>query len=183
MIHHLTTPLEETRLASLLAGDEVSISGRLIVARDVAHLRLLAEIRAGRPLPFDPRGQIIYYMGPSPTPPGRVIGSSGPTTSGRMDVLTPPLLDLGVKGLLGKGRRSPEVREILCRRRAIYLAAGGGVGALLSLHILEAKIIAWPELGPEALRSLWVDQFPALVINDLYGADFYDLGPNNYRLS
>jgi fumarate hydratase subunit beta len=173
--------LEEGVLEGLTAGDEVIISGRLLAARDQAHKRLVDLVEQGLELPFDPVGQIIYYVGPTPARPGRVIGAAGPTTSGRMDLLTVPLLRLGLKGLLGKGRRSGEVKKALMEHRAIYLAAFGGAGAFYAQRIRQARILAWPELGPEALMELMVEDFPAVVINDLSGGDLYQSGPAAWR--
>jgi fumarate hydratase subunit beta len=168
-------------LPGLVSGREVRLDGRLLVARDQAHKRLAELLEAGRGLPFDPEGQIIYYMGPTPAPPGRPIGAAGPTTSGRMDALTAPLLERGVKALLGKGRRSPAVKRALLANGAVYLAALGGAGALCGLKVRRARILAWPELGPEALMDIEVEDFPAIVINDLRGGDLYESGPAAWR--
>jgi fumarate hydratase subunit beta len=160
-----------------VAGQEVLITGPLIAARDQAHKRLVELAAQGAPWPFEPQGQIVYYVGPTPAPPGRLIGSAGPTTSGRMDELTEPLLRLGVKALLGKGRRSAAVKAALVRHGAVYLAAVGGAGAFYGALVKGVETLAWPELGPEALLRLEVEDFPATVVNDLAGADFYELGP------
>jgi fumarate hydratase subunit beta len=177
----LEAPVTLDTLRSLTAGREVLISGCVYAARDQAHQRLVHLIEAGEDLPFDPEGQIIYYMGPSPPPPGRVIGSAGPTTSGRMDHLTEPLLAKGLRVMVGKGRRSPQVRAGLLKYGAVYLAATGGAGALYGQCIREAQVLAWPELGPEALLRLAVSDMPAVVINDLAGNDLYDSGPAVWR--
>jgi fumarate hydratase subunit beta len=159
----------------------VELEGVLIAARDQAHKRLLALIREGLPLPFDPRGAAIYYTGPSPAPAGRAVGAAGPTTSGRMDSMTRPLLERGVKVLVGKGRRSPEVKAALRAHGAVYLAAAGGAGAFLSQRIIGSELLAFPELGPEAVLKLTVRAFPAVVVNDAWGGDLYESGPEEYR--
>jgi fumarate hydratase subunit beta len=162
----------------------VIIDGVLIAGRDQAHKRLCALLAQGRPLPFDPAGAAIYYMGPSPPPPGRPerpLGAAGPTTAGRMDALTAPLLEAGVRLLVGKGRRSREVRESLLKNGAVYCAAVGGAGAFYGNLISRARLLAWPELGPEALLELEVSGFPAIVAFDLEGRDQYELGPRAWR--
>lgn len=174
------TPLSEEAVAALHAGDAVRISGVLYVARDAAHARLVEALAAGQPLPFDPRGQVIYYMGPSPAPPGRPIGSAGPTTSGRMDPYTPALLAAGIRGMIGKGSRSAAVRRAMREHRAVYFACVGGVAALIARAVRSAEVIAYPELGPEALQRLEVLDLPAIVINDLHGGDAYELGRARY---
>jgi fumarate hydratase subunit beta len=181
ILHRLDTPLDATKLEQLRAGDRVAISGVLFAARDAAHRRMIEALRQGLPLPMDLSGQVIYYMGPTPARPGRVIGSAGPTTAGRMDLYTPPLLDLGLKGMIGKGRRGAEVRAAMMRNGAVYFAAAGGAGALLARHIRSARVVAYEDLGPEAVYELEVDAFPAVVINDLYGADAYEIGRERYR--
>ena len=176
----ITTPLTDEAVARLRAGDSVLISGVIYVARDAAHKRLVEALRAGQPLPFDLRDQIIYYMGPSPAKPGRPIGSAGPTTSYRMDPYTPALLEVGLKGMIGKGNRSPTVREALVRYRAVYMASVGGAAALIAQAVRRAEVIAYPELGAEAVQRLEVVDFPAIVINDIYGADAYERGRAAY---
>jgi len=176
MVMEITTPLTDEAVARLHAGDKVLLTGTLYVARDAAHKRFLAALDRGEPLPFDPRGQIIYYMGPSPARPGHPIGSAGPTTSYRMDPYTIRLLEMGLKGMIGKGSRSPEVREALQRYKAVYLAAVGGAAALIAQSIVEAEVIAYGELGAEAVRRLQVERLPAIVANDMYGGDAYELG-------
>jgi fumarate hydratase subunit beta len=168
-------------LGGLFSGDSLELEGELIVGRDQAHKRLVAILGAGGRLPFDPSGRAIYYMGPSPAPPGRVIGSAGPTTAGRMDPLTVPLLESGVRVLVGKGRRSAQVREALRGLGGVYLAAVGGAGALYSRAIRKAEVLAFPELGPEALLRVEVEAFPVLVIHDLHGGDLYQSGPLPYK--
>jgi len=177
----ITTPLTDEVVAQLRAGDRVSISGTLYVARDAAHGRLVAALERGEPLPFDPAGQVIYYMGPSPARPGHPIGSAGPTTSGRMDVYVPRLLAAGLKGMIGKGNRSTLVREALVQHRAVYFAAVGGAAALIAACVLSADVIAYANLGAEALRRLVVARMPAIVINDIYGGDAYEMGQARYR--
>ena len=165
----------------LRAGDNVLVSGTIFAARDAAHRRMVETLHRGQPLPLELRGQIIYYMGPTPARPGRPIGAAGPTTAGRMDPYTPELLDLGLKGMIGKGRRGPAVREAMMRHKAVYLAAVGGAGALLARHILAAEVAAYDDLGPEAILRLTVDGFPAVVINDIYGSDAYETGQALFR--
>lgn len=176
----LTTPLTEEIVAQLHAGDKVTITGTIYVARDAAHKRLVAALDAGEPLPFDPQGQIIYYMGPAPAKPGDPIGSAGPTTSGRMDPYAPRLIEIGLKGMIGKGNRSKAVREAMQKYKAVYLAAIGGAGALIAKSIKKAEVIAYEDLGAEALRRLEVEEFPAIVVNDIYGGDAYEEGVKRY---
>jgi len=171
----LATPLSDVTF--LRAGDLVSISGIIYTARDVAHKRLIHLINNGEPLPFDLDGAIIYYVGPCPAKPGRPIGSAGPTTSSRMDVLTAPLLKQGLKGMIGKGGRSAEVITAIKKHGAVYFAAVGGAGALISQHIKDSEIIAYPELGTEAIRRLVVEDFPVIVAIDSMGNNLYEHGP------
>ena len=178
---HLRPPLTAADLASLHASDPVRIDGRIYVARDAAHKRMVEALASGADLPFDPVGQVIYYMGPSPARPGRPIGSAGPTTSYRMDPYTGPMLRAGVKALIGKGPRGLEVKRALRSHGAVYLIAVGGAGALLAQRIRSAEVIAYPELGPEALRVLEVAGFPATVGYDIYGEDIYEIGRAAYR--
>ena len=175
-IHHLQASLTVADLLPLRAGDEVRLNGQLYVARDAAHQRMAALLAAGEPLPFDPAGQIIYYMGPTPPQPGQVVGSAGPTTSGRVDRYTPALLAAGIKATVGKGFRSLEVRAAMVQQQAVYLAAIGGTGALISQSIIACEVIAWPELGTEALQRLTVRDFLCFVVNDLLGNDLYEQG-------
>ena len=170
---HLTTPLSDDDVAGLRVGDRVLICGVLYVARDAAHKRLVKALSSGDELPFDPAGQVIYYMGPSPARPGLPIGAAGPTTAYRMDPYTIPLLRAGLKGMIGKGERGAQVRQALREYKAVYLAAVGGAGALLAQTIRRAKVIAYPELGPEAVRRLEVSDFPAIVAHDIYGGNIY----------
>ena len=177
----LTTPLSTSAVESLRSGDRVLLSGTVYTARDAAHARLVALLTEGRPLPFPAEGQILYYVGPTPPRPGAPIGSAGPTTSGRMDPYTPALLAAGIKGLIGKGGRSAEVREALVKHRAVYFAATGGAGALLAKRIKSAEVVAWDDLGPESVRRLVVEDFPLVVINDVFGNDLYEEGAARYR--
>ena len=169
----LTLPLTDADLLPLRAGDSLRISGVVYTARDAAHKRLVELIERGEPLPVDLAGQAIYYVGPAPAKAGRVIGPAGPTTSGRMDSYTVPLLRRGVKLLIGKGYRSEEVKAALVEHRAVYAAAVGGAAALLARHIHSSRVVAWPELGTEAIHELTVEGFPAIVINDCHGGDAY----------
>lgn len=179
--HHLKTPLSEGDVRMLRAGDRVYLTGPIYTARDMAHKRLVEMMEGETALPLDLRGAVIYYVGPTPARPGRVIGSAGPTTSGRMDPYTPAILSCGVRGLIGKGRRSPEVKEALARYGAVYFAAIGGAGALLARHIKRAEPVLFEELGPEAVYLLEVEEFPVVVVNDIYGNDLYEEGVAAYR--
>ena len=171
----LTFPVSEREIfKKLRAGDFITIRGKILAARDQTHRLLLKLLEEEAPLPVSLEGQLVYYVGPSPAPPGRPVGAAGPTTSYRMDAYTPALLAQGVAATMGKGKRSPEVREAHRRFNALYLATFGGAGAYLSRCIKEARVLAFPELGPEALFEFEVEDFPAVVINDLYGADFYE---------
>ncbi|MEW6261829.1 MAG: Fe-S-containing hydro-lyase [Thermodesulfobacteriota bacterium] len=176
----LRPPLTRADLEALEAGDKVLISGVIYTGRDAAHKRLIEALNQGRDLPFDPQGQIIYYVGPTPAPPGRVIGSAGPTTSYRMDPYAPALISRGLKAMIGKGRRGPEVRKAMLEHGAVYLGGDGGAGALLGQRIKAVEIIAYEDLGPEAVRRLVVEDFPAVVINDLNGRDLYEEGQKMY---
>jgi fumarate hydratase subunit beta len=177
----IATPLTDEVIEKLRAGAKVEITGTIYVGRDAAHKRFMEALESRQPLPFDPRGQIIYYMGPSPAPPGKPIGSAGPTTSYRMDPYTPRLLEQGLKGMIGKGNRGPEVKEALKKHKAVYFAAVGGAAALIAHSIERAEVIAYEDLGPEALRRLEVADFPVIVVNDMYGADTYEEGKAEYR--
>jgi len=183
MIKKITLPLTEKTIADLKAGDNVLLSGVLYVARDAAHRRMIETLDRGEPLPFDIKNQTLYYMGPSPAPPDKVIGSAGPTTSARMDAYTPRLLAAGLKGMIGKGVRSPEVKEALKKYKAVYLAAVGGAGALISKTIIKSEVVAYSDLGPEAILKLEVKDFLATVINDIYGGDLYIEGKKKYSLA
>ncbi len=179
---YLTTPLTDEMVSSLEIGDKVFLNGVVYSARDAAHKRLIDLLDAGKPLPFDLKGQVIYYVGPSPAKPGRVIGAAGPTTSYRMDPYAPRLMELGLKGMIGKGKRSPAVKEAIVKYKAVYLGATGGAGALISRAIKAAEVIAYEELGPEAIRRMVVENFPAVVINDSLGRDLYEEGLKEYQL-
>ncbi|MCK4862873.1 MAG: Fe-S-containing hydro-lyase [Dehalococcoidales bacterium] len=181
MVKKVKLPLTEKTLTELKAGDNVLLSGVLYVARDAAHKRMAEALQKQEPLPFDIKGQMLYYMGPSPAPPGRPIGSAGPTTSSRMDMYTPRLLAAGLKGMIGKGTRSVEVKEAMKKHKAVYLAAIGGAGALISKTIIKSEVIAYKDLGPEAILRLEVIDFPATVINDIHGGDLYIEGKVKYK--
>jgi fumarate hydratase subunit beta len=177
----ITTPLTDDVIKQLHAGDGVTITGTIYVGRDAAHKRMIEALDEGEPLPFDPKGQIIYYMGPSPAKPGKPIGSAGPTTSYRMDPYAPRLMEVGLKGMIGKGNRSMPVREAMQKHKAVYFAAIGGAAALIAKSIKEAEVIAYDDLGAEALRRLRVEDFPAIVVNDIYGGDAYEEGRTKYQ--
>lgn len=173
--YELSTPLTDKIINSLEAGDRVYLSGAVYTARDAAHKKLVELLNSNKELPFDLKGQIIYYVGPSPAKPGHIIGAAGPTTSGRMDSYTPLLLAKGLKGMIGKGKRSPEVREAIKKYKAVYFGAIGGAAALISKCITKLELIAYPELGPEAIYRLEVDKLPLIVVNDAKGNDLYEL--------
>lgn len=198
----ITAPFTKETVEQLKAGDSILITGTIYTARDAAHKCLVEMIQKtvsgerlsvsdfdrtrntehqAPKLPFDLEGSVIYYVGPSPARPGQVIGSAGPTTSYRMDAYSPTLMEYGLKGMIGKGKRSKEVIDAIQKYKAVYLAATGGAGALLSKCIKKAEVIAFEELGPEAVRKLEVEDFPAIVINDIYGNDLYDEGIEKYR--
>ena len=181
MPKNISLPLTTETIAGLKMGDSVLLSGNIYVARDAAHIRMIESLERGESLPFDIKGQTIYYMGPSPAPPGRTIGAAGPTTSARMDPYTPRLLAKGLKGIIGKGIRSDEVREALKKHEAVYFAAVGGAGALLSKTIIKSEVIAYEDLGPEAILRIEVKDFPATVVNDIYGNDLYIDGKVKYK--
>lgn len=168
-------PFAEGVLETLKAGDLISLTGSLFTGRDQTHRRLVALLDEGKELPVDLKGQLLYYVGPSPAKPGQVIGAAGPTTSYRMDLYTPRLLELGLKATLGKGSRSMAVRQSMKENGAIYLATVGGAGALLSKSIVKSEVVAFEDAGPEALFRFEVENFPAVVINDLEGNDFYEI--------
>jgi fumarate hydratase subunit beta len=177
----ITTPLTDKVVESLRAGDRLLITGTIFTGRDAAHKRMVALLDRGEPLPIDLRGHIIYFVGPSPVKPGWVVGSAGPTTSGRMDVYSPRLLAQGLKGMIGKGLRNESVREALARNKAVYLGATGGAGALLAQRIRSATVVAYEDLGPEAVHRLEVEDFPVVVINDMYGGDLYADGRRKFE--
>lgn len=176
----ITTPVNEDILAGLKIGERVSINGIIYTGRDAAHKRLVEALDREEDLPVDLRGQIIYYAGPSPTPPGKPIGSVGPTTSYRMDPYAPRLMEAGLKGMIGKGPRSKEVIEAMVKWKAVYFAAIGGAAALLAKQVKKAEIVAYEDLGPEAIRRLEVEDFPVIVVNDTAGNDLFVEGVQKY---
>jgi fumarate hydratase subunit beta len=180
MEKRITTPLTDEVVLSLHAGDKVIIDGMVLAARDAAHAKLVELIEKNEPLPIDLKGQVIYYVGPTPSRPGYVIGAAGPTTSSRMDKFAPILIEKGLKGMIGKGFRSQAVKDAIVKYKAIYFAATGGAGALISKRIIKQEVIAYEELGPEALRLMIVKDFPVYVVNDAYGEDLYIQGQKKY---
>ncbi len=178
----LTPPLSDEEVEGLQAGDRVLISGVIYTGRDAAHKRLIDLIQSGEILPIDIRGQIIYYVGPSPARPGMAVGAAGPTTSYRMDAYAPELIRLGLKGMIGKGARNQSVRDAMVKYKAVYFAAIGGAGALMAQAIKKADIVAYEDLGPEAIRRLEVEEFPVIVVNDVQGNDLYEEGVKKYAL-
>ena len=183
MQYKLTTPVTREDLAPLRAGDTVLLSGVVYTARDAAHKRMMELLDRGKPLPFPPEGSALYYVGPTPERPGEIIGSAGPTTSGRMDAYSPRLLDLGQAVIIGKGARNQAVKEAVVRNGAVYLAALGGAGALMAASVKKLEIICWEDLGCEAVRRLEVEDMPLTVILDPHGGDLYQSGPTAYLAS
>lgn len=179
----IRTPLTDEILRELKMGDKVLINGIIYTGRDAAHKRLVELVKQGKELPFDISGQIIYYVGPTPPRPGSPIGSAGPTSSYRMDPYAPILIAKGLKGMIGKGSRGKEVVEAMKKYKAVYFGATGGAGALISKKIKKAEVVAYEDLGPEAIRRLKVEDFPAIVVNDIYGHDLYDQGKKAYKRS
>lgn len=177
----ITTPLDERTLSGLRAGDNVLISGEIYTGRDAAHKRFMAALEDGQDLPFEPAGQILYYVGPAPAPPGHASGSAGPTTSGRMDRYTPALLARGLKGMIGKGLRSAEVVESIKENKAVYFGATGGAAALIAKSIKKTEPIAYEDLGTEAVHKMIVEDFPATVVIDCRGGNLYETGPLQYQ--
>ncbi len=177
----IAPPLTNEIVAMLKTGDRVIITGVIYTGRDMAHKLLVEGHRKGEEPPFELTGQILYYTGPTPAPPGKSIGSAGPTTSYRMDKYTPYLLELGLKGMIGKGPRGQEVKTAIKKNNAVYLAAIGGAGALISKAIRKAEVIAYPELGTEAVMRLEVEDFPVVVVNDIYDGDLYQIGVEKYK--
>jgi len=177
----ISSPIENEVIEKLTVGTKVLISGTVYAARDAAHKRLIEALDKGERIPFEIRGQTLYYMGPSPARPGQVIGAAGPTTSARMDAYTPRLLAAGLKAMTGKGNRSPAVREALKKYKAVYFVTTGGAGALLAKCIKKAEVIAYEDSGPEAVLRLTVEDFPAIVANDIYGGDLFEQGKAKYR--
>ena len=182
-VKKITTPLTDEVVKDLHAGDSVLINGIIYTGRDQAHKRLVDALKAGKPLPVDLRGQIIYYVGPAPAKPGYAIGPAGPTTSVRMDPYTPALLEYGLKGMIGKGNRSAEVIEAIRKYTGVYLASVGGAAALIAKRIKKCEIMAYEDIGAEALMKLTVEDFPAVVVNDCYGNDLYEEGMKKYRIA
>lgn len=180
MEKRITTPLTEEKAKDLKAGDIVLLSGIIYTGRDAAHKRFVEAIERGEKMPFDPKDQVIYFVGPTPTKPGYTFGSAGPTSSYRMDAYSPKLLDLGLKGMIGKGLRNEEVHEAIKRNNAIYFAAIGGLGATIGKSVVKEEIIAYEDLGAEAVRRLEVKDFPVTVIIDSEGNDLYEQGQNEY---
>jgi fumarate hydratase subunit beta len=179
-IKELTTPLTDADVATLKAGDRVRITGVMYTARDAAHGRLLPLIEKGEALPIDVKGAIIYYTGPTPAQPGDIAGAIGPTTASRMDKFTPALLKLGLKGTMGKGYRGQAVKDALRDFKGVYFGAIGGAGAVLSRHVKTLEVVAYEDLGTEAIRRLEVEAFPAIVLNDCHGGDLYSEGQKQY---
>lgn len=181
MTKKINLPLTDEIVTDLRIGDSVLLNGIIYVARDAAHKRMIEALDLGKPLPFEIKGQTIYFMGPTPARPGRPIGSAGPTTSGRMDSYSPRLIAEGLKGMIGKGMRSAEVKEAMRQYKAVYFGAIGGAGALAAQRIKNAEVVAYEELGAEALRRLEVEDFPVTVVNDIHGGDLYQEGKAKYR--
>ena len=180
MDKYIKVPLSDKDAADLRAGDYVYLTGIVYTARDAAHKRMKEALEKGEQLPFKMQNNVIYYMGPSPSRPGRVIGSAGPTTAGRMDKYAPELLDSGLKGMIGKGRRTQEVKDAVVRNGAVYFAAVGGAGALLSQSIISSEVMAYDDLGTEAVRKLKIKDFPVIVVMDSQGNDLYETAIQNY---
>ncbi|WP_019879534.1 Fe-S-containing hydro-lyase [Succinispira mobilis] len=180
-IKKITAPMDKETVRSLKAGDSVRITGTIYTSRDAAHKRMVEALEAGQGLPIDVTGQIIYYVGPTPAKPGQVIGSAGPTTSGRMDKYAPVLIEQGLAGMIGKGLRSAEVVEAMKKHGAVYFAAIGGAAAVIAKTIKSYEVLAYDDLGAEALAKLTVEDFPAIVVIDSQGNDFYKQGIEKYK--
>lgn len=178
----LKTPLTDKDIEKLSVGDKVELSGIIYTARDAAHARLIELLEKGKELPIPIKGQVIYYVGPAPAKPGKAIGSAGPTTSYRMDPFVPRLLEEGLKGMIGKGNRSEVVKDSMKKNKAVYFGAVGGAAALIAGSIKKAEVVAYPDLGPEAIRKLEVKDFPVVVVNDINGNDLYEKGVAEYKI-
>jgi fumarate hydratase subunit beta len=178
---HLTTPLTDKEVGKLHAGDNVTLTGYIYTGRDAAHKKMVDLLEKGKKLPFDPTGQLIYFVGPTPARPGQVIGSAGPTTSGRMNKYSPHLIAAGLKGMIGKGEMGPEVAEALKKHKGVYFVATGGAAALIAKRITESEVVAYEELGPEAVRRLKVVDFPVIVAQDCHGGNIYVEGVEKYK--
>ena len=181
MDRHIQVPFSEGDTEKLTAGDYIYLTGTVYTARDAAHKRMSEALQKGEALPFSLEGNVIYYMGPSPAREGRPIGSAGPTTASRMDKYAPKLMDLGLKGMIGKGKRSVEVKDAIVRNKGVYFAAVGGAGALLSQCILSSEVVAYEDLGTEAVRKLEIKDFPVIVVADTKGNDLYETAVLQYR--
>lgn len=181
MEQHIETPLTKEKVKKLHAGDYVYITGTIYTARDAAHKRMTEELAEGKPLPFDVKDQIIYYLGPTPNREGQVIGSAGPTTSSRMDKYAPTLMDKGQTGMIGKGKRNEDVIDSMKKNTAVYFAAVGGAGALLSQCIKKSEVIAYEDLGTEAIRKLYVENLPVITVIDCEGKNMYETAAEEYR--
>lgn len=179
----ITTPLTKEKVASLKAGDQVLLNGLVYTSRDAGHKRMVDQLERGENLPFDIKDSIIYYVGPSPAKPGQIIGSAGPTTSYRMDAYAPKLMEVGLTGMIGKGDRDPSVIEAMKRHKAVYFAAVGGAAALIANRIESSKVLAYDDLGPEALRVLEVKDFPCIVVIDSEGNNLYESEKAKYRIT
>lgn len=179
--HHLTLPLSDADVEMLRTSDYVYLTGDVLTARDAAHKRMVEALAKGEALPVDLRGQVLYYVGPTPARPGEIIGSAGPTTAERMDPFTIPLLEAGLRGAIGKGGRSPEVAQAFAAHRVVYFIAVGGAGALLSRQIRAVEVVAYEELGTEAMRRMRVEEFPVVVCNDVHGGDLLQAGKDQWR--
>lgn len=181
MYKKINTPLTEEVIKNLKAGDTVLITGKVLTARDAAHKRMIELLNNGQDMPVDIKNQVIYYVGPCPAKPGQAVGSCGPTTSGRMDAYTPKLLEIGLKGMIGKGYRNQEVIDAMMKYHAVYFTTIGGAGALLSERVIESKAVAYNDLGPEAIHEFTVEDFPVIVTIDMYGNNLYESEREKYR--
>jgi fumarate hydratase subunit beta len=181
LFYNLEVPFSKDEVKKLKAGDIINLSGTIYTARDAAHKRMIGLLEEGKDLPFDIKDQVIYYVGPCPAKPGEIIGSAGPTTSGRVDAYTPKLIELGLSGMIGKGLRSKDVIEAMKKYGAVYFGAIGGAGALIAKSIIKEEVVAFPDLGTEAIRKLTVREFPVTVIIDSFGNSLYEIGRKLFR--